>query len=121
MGLFDTIKDLKALAVGVENIDLISKLMDVQIQAYEILDENRELRLKLEELERAEEMTLNLSYEGDLYYRIDDNSGPYCSKCWDVDKLLVRVPIHNYSDGWKGICKNCNKWGHIPKNRIPND
>ncbi|WP_342432620.1 hypothetical protein [Neobacillus sp. FSL H8-0543] len=118
MGLFDTIKDLKALAVGLENIDLISKLMDVQIQAYEILDENRELRLKLEDLERSEEIGSNLSYEGDLYYKKDDNSGPYCSKCWDVDKLLVRVPIELYDTGWGGSCKNCKSWGNVPKHRI---
>ncbi|WP_342615055.1 hypothetical protein [Peribacillus frigoritolerans] len=121
MGLSDTIKDLKALAVGIENIDLISKLMDVQIQAYEILDENRALRLKLEQFERAEETETNLSYEGDLYYKIDDNSGPFCSRCWDVDKLLVRVPIGRYNGVWKGICKNCNSWGRIPQSRIPHD
>lgn len=121
MGLSDTIKDLKTLAVGIENIDLISKLMDVQIQAYDILDENRVLRLKLEQLERTEEIETNLSYEGDLYYKKDDNSGPYCSRCWDVDKLLVRVPIARYSSRWKGMCKNCKSWGYVPQGRIPND
>lgn len=117
MGLSDTIKDLKALAVGIENIDLISKLMDVQIQAYEILDENRNLRLKLEQLERAEEIESNLSYEGDLYYKKDDNSGPYCSRCWDVDKMLVRVPLDWFGERLQGQCKNCKSWGVAAPNR----
>lgn len=120
MGLSDTIKDIKALTVGLDNIDLIKKLMDVQIQAYEILDENRELRLKLEELKNAEETASNLSYEGNFYYKKDDNSGPFCSRCWDVEKVLVRVPIAKYQTGWKGICNNCNSRGRVDKNRIPN-
>jgi hypothetical protein len=88
MGLFDTLKDLKALAVGIENIELISKLMDVQIQAYEILDENRELRLKLEELERSDEIASNLSYEADVYYKKN-----HLRNCWNAITFICGYAV----------------------------
>ncbi|EMY5504757.1 hypothetical protein V8T57_001139 [Bacillus wiedmannii] len=120
MGITDTIKGMKALAVGMENVELISKLMDLQTQAYEILDENRELRLKLEEIQRTDEISHDLEYLPDFYYRKSDGSGPYCATCWDVNKKLVNVPILNsISIGWSGTCRNCGA-AHlrVPKSKI---
>ncbi|OAK72677.1 hypothetical protein [Lederbergia galactosidilytica] len=119
MAIKDTIDGIKNLAVGMENLELISKLIDLQSQAYEILDENRELRLELERFKRQDELASYLSYEEDVYYRKDDNSGPYCSRCWDVGNMLVRLPISEHVDGWKGLCKECKSWGHVPEHRIP--
>ena len=87
MTLADSIKGIKNIAVGMDNLELISKLIDLQEQAYSILDENRELRLKLEEYERHEESAFDLEYLADFYYKKSDGSGPYCSVCWDTRKL----------------------------------
>ncbi|WP_459500018.1 hypothetical protein [Bacillus sp. C1] len=121
MGITDTIKGIKALAVGMENVELISKLMDLQTQAYEILDENRELRLKLEEIQRTDEISHDLEYLPDFYYRKSDGSGPYCPTCWDVNRKLVNVPIRGNIDlGYSGTCRNCGA-AHlsVPLQKMP--
>jgi hypothetical protein len=121
MALRDSIKDIKNLAVGMENLELISKLIDLQAQAYEILDENRELRLKLEEIQRQEEVGADLEYLPDLYYKKSDGSGPYCPVCWDTKNILVNIPIGKFTTGWHGNCRSCGASRlKVPANKIPN-
>jgi len=121
MAIKDTIAGIKNLAVGMENLELISKLIDLQSKAYEILDENRELRLELEEIKRQDELASDLEYLPDMYYRISDGSGPYCSVCWDTKRLLVNVPIYDVEFlGWLGNCNNCKSSQlRVPKEKIP--
>lgn len=122
MTLSNSIKEIKNLAVGMENLQLISKLIDLQAQAYEILDENRELRLELERIKRQDETAADLEYLADFYYRKSDDSGPYCPVCWDAKRLLINVPIAKYDYyGWMGACKNCGA-SHlkVPVQKHPN-
>lgn len=108
MAIRETIDGIKNLAVGMENLELISKLMDLQTQAYDILDENRQLRLKLEEIERQDELVNDLVYQTEYYFKKSDNSGPYCSVCWDANKLLVHLHGVDVFDGGKGAyCSKC--------------
>jgi hypothetical protein len=121
MSLSNSIKEIKNLAVGMENLQLISKLIDLQAQAYEILDENRELRLELERIKRQEETANDLEYLADFYYKKSDGSGPYCPVCWDANKLLVNVPIFETSIRWVGTCRNCKASNlKVPVQRYPN-
>jgi len=121
MTLADSIKGIKNIAVGMDNLELISKLIDLQEQAFSILDENRELRLKLEEYERQEESAHDLEYLADFYYKKSDGSGPYCPVCWDATKLLVNVPIYKFDNNrWKGSCRNCKSGPlKVPQSKIP--
>jgi len=121
MTLADSIKGIKNIAVGMDNLELISKLIDLQEQAYSILDENRELRLKLEEHERNEEAAHDLEYLADYYYKKSDGSGPYCSVCWDTKKVLVNVPFGKYTSGWLGHCGSCKTRAKVPKQKILNN
>jgi regulator of replication initiation timing len=122
MSLSESIKGIKNLAVGMENLELISRLIDLQTQAYEILDENRELRLELERIQRMEETASDLEYLADFYYKKSDGSGPYCPVCWDVNNKLVNVPIlFKSSQKWHGNCNNCGASGlKVPEQKRPN-
>lgn len=114
MAIKNTIDGIKNLAVGMENLELISKLIDLQSQAYEILDENRELRLELERIKRQDELIHDLEYVSEVYYKKSDGSGPYCFLCWGTEKLLVNAPVARYSTGLKAHCKNCKNLYKVP-------
>ena len=90
MGITDSFSSLKDVLIGIDNVHAIGTLMELQQQAYSILDENRELRLKFEEIERANEISGNLSFKNGAYY-LQDDENPYCSNCWDLDKKLVHL------------------------------
>lgn len=92
MGITDSFSSLKDILVGVDNVQAIGTLMDLQQQAYSILDENRELRLKLEEIERIQETSHTLSFRDGAYYKENDEN-PYCPNCWDSNHKLIHLVL----------------------------
>lgn len=89
MGFSESFSTLKDVIVGIDNANALGTLMELQQQAYAILDENRELRLKLEEIERTNILESEVVCEGEAYYKISE--GPFCTRCFDVDRKLVRL------------------------------
>ncbi|MFC6464968.1 hypothetical protein ACFP65_08300 [Marinilactibacillus sp. GCM10026970] len=81
--------DARGFAEGANDINLKAKLLDIQGAVYELQDENRELRLKNEELQNNKITASELEVRENHYYL--NNQGPYCTKCWDTDSILVRV------------------------------
>ena len=62
------------------------KLLEMQSRIATLEGEKKELKEKLETKE-------SLKYENNAYWIIRDNikDGPYCSRCWDVEKNTVRL------------------------------
>lgn len=71
--------------------ELISALADAKIQAAEIQDLIQEKDKRISELENLLKFKSSLYYENGVYLnKTDKDSSPYCSHCWEVNKL----PIH---------------------------
>ncbi|MBF0011889.1 hypothetical protein HAX40_13030 [Enterococcus casseliflavus] len=111
MGVLDNISPLKEILIGVNNAEAVGMLMELQQQAYAILDENRELRLKLEEIERLDEISHQLTFKNDAYFLQNDKE-PYCVKCWDSSRQLVHLTNSSRAMTRHGnkVCSNCKSY-----------
>lgn len=111
----DAIKKLRDIALKSQNIELQEGILSVREQllaAKEALlnsrediltlkEENNELKARIEELEKVSEAKLVFKKIG---YYTKDEEGPFCGRCYDVDKRKVRLskvgPLYK--------CSQCN-------------
>lgn len=84
MGILDTVKDVAVLIQKADNIELVKQVLALQIQAQDLVEENRLLKSKLATREA-------LAFRKNAYWLAED--GPFCSKCWDADAKLVRLHV----------------------------
>lgn len=105
--LKELLVDARNLAEGAHDLQLKEKLLDIQGLIYDLQDENRELRLKIEEMENNQFVSSEIEYKDDAYYRNDE--GPYCTNCWDVKQKLIRLSKLSSSFSRIGThkCPNC--------------
>ena len=112
MSLIETTKIAYELAKKAANNELQEKLMDMREQALELQEENIALKKQIKEL--GEAMTLSrevlLDERSQTYWlkKADREKpeGPYCTRCWDVNKLLVRLHKHDTGGGTCLECRN---------------
>ena len=108
-----------AVAKKVEDVDLIGKIADAQMQVadlknalVDLQEVNRELKARVAELEDHAKIAGELTYRQPAYYREfgDKEDGPFCARCWDVDKRLVRMMVHrNTYQGRTQTGYTCNE------------
>ena len=103
MGIFDDLKSAATIlkeAGKVEQyrqiLEAQEKLLEMQNKISELEGENRTLKEKLKTKEE-------LKYEGNAYWRMegDRRDGPFCSRCWDKNKDLIRINQSTY------VCPEC--------------
>jgi len=106
----EMLKDARNIATGANDLQLLSKLLEIQAAVYDLYDENRELRIQLEEAERNDQIGSELEYKEESYFR--KGEGPYCTRCWDVDNKLVRKKVTTIgmeTRQGKYKCLNCKQ------------
>ena len=94
MGIFDVLKNAARVAQEAGKIELYGQILDVQQklleqqrQISELEEMNKELKAKLGTKE-------SLSFQNGAYWIISEDvpkDGPFCSRCWDVEKKTVRL------------------------------
>ena len=108
MSLMDTAKDIYELVKKGATLDLQEKLIRFREEALSMQEENVNLKIRVQDLERELAYEKQVVYENPYYWRIeaDKKDGPFCQKCYDVDKKLVRLQTVS-----KGLwtCNSCNK------------
>jgi len=112
MGVIDEIKSVVEVIKKIDNIELYRQILDLQSEIMKLVEENNELKTKIKELESKfilkESFVLGLnSYwikKGDEY------DGPFCTRCWDSDKKLIRIISQSGRDRFEAMhrCPNCN-------------
>lgn len=92
MGLIDNFKDLFKAAEVVNNADLYKKLGETQNAVFALEQENRNLKDELRAIREQQAIDDELQPADNAYWRIKDGKrdGPFCLRCWDVDRKLVR-------------------------------
>ena len=94
MSLLDTIKDTLELAKKGITIDLQERLMKLREEALALQDENLALKVRVSDLEAQMAESSSLSFDGVVYWKARqeaDREGPYCQRCHDADKKLIRL------------------------------
>ena len=102
MGVIDTVKDVASLVQKLDNIDLLKRMVDLQEQIFDLVCENHEIkeqnRVLAEKLATREQMI----FRKNSYWRADE--GPFCSRCFDSDSLVIRMLI---TPGFAPQCPKC--------------
>jgi len=107
VGIIDTVKDVAILVQKADNIDLVKHVLALQTQVQEILDENRALKSRVEELEMLLSFAKTVKFQAPFYFAENDNI-PLCARCWEVNKKAVHVvSIYKGSDGDRWDCPEC--------------
>ena len=111
MSFLDYFKAAFELAKKAQSVELQSELLSMR-EGYNTLQEkNIELQARLKELEAGQARAANLEYRAPAYYLKKDNGedGPFCQRCWDVDRTLVRTDVFTNAAGTlSAICEQCN-------------
>jgi len=109
MGIFDDLKNAAKILQEAGKIEQYKKileaqkeLLDMQKKIDDLEEENRELKKKLKIKE-------SVAYRNNAYWvkkSEKEEDGPFCSRCYDKDKDLIRMqPCGNPE--W-GECPECN-------------
>jgi len=107
MGIFDTLSSAAEVLRKADKIDEYKQILEAQRQILDMQKHIAELEESNKELSGKLEIKETLVTENDAYWinSKDKKDGPFCSRCWDVDRYLVRLhPCGNpaYFD-----CPNC--------------
>lgn len=92
MGILDNFKDLFKVAETVNNIELYKKLGELQGAVYALEEENRNLKNELRTMKEQRQIEQELHVHDNAYWiaKGSKRDGPFCMRCWDVDRKLVR-------------------------------
>jgi hypothetical protein len=110
-----TVKDLYRLLEKYNDGPLMKVIVDLRDEVFHLSEENRDLKLRVRELEEQQAVTIRLKREGNHYYHIDEEgnrSGPYCMPCWDGDRKLMNLPLHEFTTRaghYAGNCERCRQ------------
>ncbi|MDD4594715.1 MAG: hypothetical protein PHY33_06360 [Methanobacteriaceae archaeon] len=121
MSLYEGIKDVASIVQKADNIELYEKLLDLQRDALDILDENKSLKERIRELENNLNIEEKLLFKDNAYYleqKDKEPDGPFCSVCWDRDKKLIRLHFDSGTRYDCNVCKTIIGKAYIPAPRI---
>jgi len=102
MGVIETVKDIAVLVQKLDNMELVKRLVELQEQVYAVVTESRDVKEQNRNLQERLNTREQLTFRKNAYYRGED--GPFCSRCYDADGLLVR--LHAQS-GYQPRCPKC--------------
>lgn len=93
MSIIMNAKEIADVVQKLGNIELYRKIVELEGQIIELTRENHALSEQVGELQRQLSMKGQLQYEEKMYWLVDGErkDGPYCQRCYDVDRKLVRL------------------------------
>lgn len=102
---------LQAAELKVKLADVMTALAEARIATLDDQEALRSLRVEIEELKRSQDVEKELELRGAVYYRKNSTgeSGPYCSRCYATQKVLIplahNAPAFVLHGNYK--CPNC--------------
>ena len=117
MGWYEAAKDAITAAQKADNIPLLQQLLDMQREMQDMQQQNFELKKRIAELEEEESHKVKYNELRSAVYEVTDEGdeiGPYCTRCWEVDKKLVSVHRADTCTQEYFYCSHC-------KSKMPNN
>lgn len=104
---FSVIKDAIKVFQNANNIEMAQKLFDVEQQTQDLIEENRDLRNKVAELQEALKVREDIERHDEPYITLksDPDKHPYCATCYAKTGKLIQMI--DYNDG-PITCPSCN-------------
>ncbi len=109
MGIFDELKSVAKTLREADKIPQYEQILGVQEKLLEMQNKIADLEREKKELSEKLETKESLKYENNAYWAVrgDKHDGPYCSRCWDVERNTVRLkPSGNPAFHSCPECKN---------------
>lgn len=99
-------------------IDLYEKIIEMNTKFIEIQEDNQSLRSEIKKLKNISKINKNLELRINFYWLKNKDSienGPYCTRCWDKNNDLIRIPTYQNQHEYHYFeCPEC-------KNRVSNE
>jgi hypothetical protein len=109
MGIIENAKDAIKLVQQIDNIELYRKILDLQAEAIELTEQLKQKDEIISQLRNALELKGKFICKDSAYYVSDESGrtidGPFCTKCFDVDKIKCRLVATDKEPIVK--CPNC--------------
>jgi regulator of replication initiation timing len=74
------------------------KLQELREDNLQLIEEKRSLSERLRAMEESARLSASLAFRDGEYYRQTEGGseeGPFCTRCWDVHRNLVRMHANN--------------------------
>lgn len=110
MELIETIKNVVTLAQKTDNIELVKQILELQQEMMEMQDENIKLKKELDKINEVASKNIEYNEDRTAVYEIvsgGSKEGPYCTKCWEVNRQLVSLHPDETTGGFYSVCPNC--------------
>lgn len=93
MGIIDHAKDIAKLIKKYNDAELYQKIIDLHDEIFELRENNLKLKEKIKELKEEKKINKKIVFESPFYWLKDgeEKDGPYCQKCYDDNKKLIRL------------------------------
>ena len=109
MGIIEIAKDVVKLVQESDNIELFRKILDLQLEAIELIEQSKLKDEKITKLKNALKAKGKMVCKDSAYYLTDDKDeivdGPFCTKCFDTDQDTIRIVAH--TTGGQVKCLKC--------------
>ena len=93
MAIFDDLKSAASVLQEAGKIEQYRQILEVQKQLLEMQKHAADLEIENKDLKEKLQTHQGLIYENNAYWTQEEDKkvGPFCSRCWDVDKKLIRM------------------------------
>ena len=95
MAIFDELKSVGKILQEAGKIEQYQQILETQQELLEMQKKIQSLEKENTELKEKLKIKENLTYENNTYWTNNEGKkdGPFCSRCWDVEKNLVRMHL----------------------------
>jgi hypothetical protein len=100
------VKEIAELAKKQGNVELYTKILELQVGINEINQEKLALQLKVNDLEERVRIKEQMSFKEPFWYREGDQI-PHCSACFEKDHRAVHLVSLDHSTDGRFHCPVC--------------
>lgn len=104
----DSAGSLEEAEIKLKLAELMSALADTKSQISDIKTELISKNEKIQELENQIKIQNELEFEQPYYWKVTDGKqeGPYCQKCYDDNKKLIRLQDEKFGSWHCMVCSS---------------
>ncbi len=107
MSLLDNAKEVANAVHEIKNLELYGRVLDLNRGIMDMVEENRNLRAKVEELQQTLQLKEKMVFKQPFYYQNGDAT-PYCPACWELKNSAIHLIFQfNRPDAIRWDCKVC--------------
>ncbi len=92
MGAIETIKEVANVLREANKIDAYQKIIELQGQVQDLMQENYEQKRRIAELEEKLNTEEDLEFRDNAFWK-KSGDGPFCVPCWREKRIVMPLPF----------------------------